>query len=390
MRLFCLGGTGRICREAVLDLAACADVRRITIGDLDEAAGRILLGEIGDPRVDFVRVDVRDPGAAAAAMAGYDAVADGTPIRLNGLSTEAIARAGCSGINLNGFGEEAASGPLFLAKGRVHVAGFGMTPGVTNLMAKQAADRMDRVETVRVSHGAFRPVAFSPAITETTTYEYDPDLPGRVVFEEGRFVKVPPFSRERSIALPPPFGTHPQWIIPHPETRTLAAYLGAKGVGRIEVRGTWPPKNMQLIRTLYDWGFFRNDPVTVKGCTVGIMDAVGAYLQQSPEGRETELYGYALHVQVVGTREGKRVEHVLTHTHPPSDGSVPGWEGLRAYTRCVGIPLGVGARLIAAGRVSAAGVVSPEEAFDPGEVFAELEKRGIRIDERVREVSGPD
>ena len=31
-------------------------------------------------------------------------------------------------------------------------------------------------------------LAFSASITETTTYEYDPALPGRVVFEDGEFL----------------------------------------------------------------------------------------------------------------------------------------------------------------------------------------------------------
>jgi hypothetical protein len=74
-----------------------------------------------------------------------------------------------------------------------------------------------------------------------TTYEYDPDLPGRVVFECGRFIQVPPFARQRDIALPEPFGTHPQWVIPHAETITASDYLKEKGVDLIEVRGTCPP-----------------------------------------------------------------------------------------------------------------------------------------------------
>lgn len=242
---------------------------------------------------------------------------------------------------------------------------------------------MDTVDTVRVSHGALRPIAFSPSITQTTVYEYDPKLPGRVVFEDGEFKQVPPFAREREIPLPEPFGTHPQWIIPHSETRTAHEYLRDKGVRLIEVRGTWPPRNMQLIRALYDWGFMRNDRVSFDGMTFGIMDAVGAYLQQAPEGRETELYGYALHVEVIGEAHGRRKTHVLTHTHPASDGSVKGWERLRAYTRCVGIPMAVGVGLIAAGKVKNTGVVIPEKAFDPGDVFPELARRGIQIHEAM-------
>ncbi|MDI7259537.1 MAG: EamA family transporter [Thermodesulfobacteriota bacterium] len=273
---------------------------------------------------------------------------------------------------------------LFKGHGKTHVPGFGMTPGTTDMMVKYAADQMETVEIVRISHGAFRPIAFSASITETTTYEYDPNLPGRVVYEDGKFIQVPPFARPREIELPEPYGTHSQYIIPHAETKTVAQYLAGKGIRLIEVRGTWPPKNMELIKVLYEWGFMRNDKVKVGSVEVGIMDAIGNYLMKAPEGQTTELYGYALHVEVIGTRDGKKVQHILTHTHPASDGSVKDWEKLRAYTRCVGIPMAIGAQMIASGKVNEKGVVIPEFAFDPQEVFRELEKRQIFIHEKIQ------
>ena len=117
------------------------------------------------------------------------------------------------------------------------------------------------------------------------------------------------------------------------------------------------------------------------------MDAVSAYLMQYPVGRETELYGYALHIDVTGTREGQKVRYLLTHTHPSSDGSVPGWEKLRAYTRCVGIPMAVAAGLIAKGKVKRTGVVMPEFAFEPEEVFRELEKRQILVHIELKDIA---
>ena len=246
-----------------------------------------------------------------------------------------------------------------------------------------AAAQLETVEIARVSHGAYRPIAFSASITETTTYEYDPKLASRVVYEDGEFVQVPPFARPRDIALPPPYGTATQYIIPHAETKTLAKNLAAKGIRQIEVRGTWPQPNMQLIRALYDWGFMRNDKISLHGVEFGIMEAIGAFLMQAPEGRETELYGYSLHVELEGTRDGRRVRHTLWHTHPPSDGSVPEWAGLRAYTRNVGIPMSVGAQMLGKGMVSHHGVLTPEEAFDPAKVFVELAKRDIHIHEKI-------
>ena len=338
---------------------------------------------LSDPRVEFAKVDVRNHSATVARMRGYDVVMDGTTIALNGLSTACIAEAGCHGINLNGFGEEDASDSIFKQHGRSCVPGFGMTPGTTQMMAMHAANQLESVESVRVSHGAYRPIAFSASITETTTYEYDPKLPGRVVYEDGAFLQVPPFARPRDIDLPLPYGAGPEYIIPHAETKTLAKNLAHKGVRLIEVRGTWPQKNMQLIRALYDWGFMRNDTIRLNGQQFGIMEAIAAYLMQSPEGRETELYGYALHVEVVGSRDGKTWQHTLWHTHPASDGSQPGWEKLRAYTRNVGIPMSIGAQMLARGQVKKTGVITPEEAFEPDAVFAELRKRRILVHEKI-------
>ena len=83
-------------------------------------------------------------------------------------------------------------------------------------------------------------------------------------------------------------------------------------------------------------------------------------------------------------RDGKPVCHTLWHTHPRSDGSVPDWAGLRAYTRNVGIPMSIGAQMLGRGLVKMCGVITPEEAFDPTAVFAELVKRDIHMHEEVK------
>ncbi len=383
MRVFCLGGAGRICREAILDVVQHGAAEEIVVGDTDEAAGRAVVAWLNDPRVRFARTDVTDRPRTVAQLRGYDVVMDGLTIALNGPAAAAIAEAGCHGVNLNGFGEERAQDAVLREAGRILVAGFGMTPGVTNLMAMHAANQLDRVEAVRVSHGAFRPVAFSASIAETTRYEYDPSLPGRCVYEDGAFRPVPPFARPRNVRLPEPYGALPEYIIPHNETFCLAESLKDKGVRLIETRGTWPAPNMALVRALYDWGFMRNDRVRLQGVEFGIFDAIAAYLLQSREGTTTPLYGYALHVEVDGWKDGVIRRHTLTHTHPPSDGSVPEWAGLRAYTRNVGIPMGIAADFIGRGLHRGTGVVNPERAFAPAAFFAALALRGMHIHETV-------
>ena len=387
MKILCLGAAGKISRESAYDLVEYSDFEKITIADYNEDAGLEVVKWLDDPRVDFLKIDVNDHQPAVASIKDYDLVMDGTTISLNDRSTACIAAAGVHGINLNGCGAEWEFDRQFSDKGKVCVPGMGMTPGITNLMAKHVADQLETVDTIRISHGAFRPVAFSPAIAETTRVEYDPDLSSRVVYEKGKFIQVPPFARPREIELPPPFGTHTQYIIPHAETMTLPKSLADKQIQLIEVRGTWPPKNMKLIRTLYDWGFMRNDKIEVDGTQVMILDAIAGYLLQSKEGQTTDLYGYALHVEVTGSREGKKYRHILTHTHPASDGSVKGWEKLRAYTRCVAIPMSIGAQMIAHGQVRGSGVMAAEPVFEQLAVFPELAERGIIIHKKIEDIA---
>ncbi|TQQ85147.1 saccharopine dehydrogenase [Peptacetobacter hominis] len=386
MKVFCLGAAGKISRESVLDLVQHSSFEKITIGDYNLEEAKKVAEWLNDDRVDVVHIDVTKVDEAAEIMKGYDVVMDGTQITLNGKSTECIAKAGCHGVNLNGFGEENQWNDLFVEKGKTCVPGFGMTPGTTQMMAMHLANQLDEVDEVYVSHGSFRPIAFSKSITETTTYEYDPALESRVVFENGEFIQVPPFARPREVKLPEPYGMTTQYIIPHSETVTLAEALKDKNVKLIEVRGTWPKQNMNLVRGLYDYGILKNPEIEVNGKKVGLMTLIGDYLVESEEGKNTELFGYSLHIEVVGTKDGVKKRGIIYHTHPASDGSVEGWEGLRSYTRNVGIPLAIAAEILAKGEVEKKGIVIPEYAFKPEEIFEELEKREIYMHEEWTEL----
>jgi len=71
----------------------------------------------------------------------------------------------------------------------------------------------------------------------------------------------------------------------------------------------------------------------------------------------------------------------LKNRHPPMEE----WGGRRAYAKNVGIPLSIGAQMIAEGKVDKLGVLPPEGVFDPEEFFKELAKRGIDIDAKIEQ-----
>ena len=101
MKVLCLGGAGKICREAVYDLVETSDFEQITIADPNQSEAERVVEWLDDSRVDFIRVDINEAEHAVNTMRGYDLVMDGTPISVNSESAACIATAGVPGINLN-------------------------------------------------------------------------------------------------------------------------------------------------------------------------------------------------------------------------------------------------------------------------------------------------
>ena len=180
MKVLCLGGAGRISRESVHDLVEFSDFKTITIGDFNEQAGREVVAWLNNPRVDFRKVDIHDHAATVHIMQDYDIVMDGTTISLNDRSTACIAEAGVHGINLNGFGDEYKYDSIFKRFGKVHVPGFGMTPGITDMMAKYARSKSGSVWFYIIPEGMTQDVVLN-FIDTNDAYDGHPRQVGLVL-----------------------------------------------------------------------------------------------------------------------------------------------------------------------------------------------------------------
>ena len=65
--------------------------------------------------------------------------------------------------------------------------------------------------------------------------------------------------------------------------------------------------------------------------------------------------------KVKSDKDGKDLKIKLGNEHPP----MAEWGGKAAYYKNIGIPLSIGAQMIACGDVEVRGVVLPETAIDP-------------------------
>ncbi len=376
MRVLVLGGAGAVCSETTRDLVRYSDFDEIVIAEYNTAAAERLAAELNDPRLRVVFFDAEDYDGMVRLFQGYDVVVNGLPWKYDLAVTRAAVAAGVHGLDVSTEEDQWSYDEAARAKNLVFIPGVGATPGITNLMAARGARHMDTVDTIDIYFAAFRAPAPAPGLLVTFLWEFDPQTKERTYYQDGQFHPVGPFAGARRVRFHRLIGEQEVVIIPHPETRTLPRTLGARAVA---VRGCFPPHAMRLAKALLENGFYDDRPVRVGEREARALDFLYDLMLALPGTKETPVWAYGLVVDVFGTREGQPVHVRLWNEHPPQEE----WGGSAAYYKNIGIPLSIGAQMIAHGQVKARGVVPPEAALEPEPFFAELAKRGIRIYEKV-------
>jgi lysine 6-dehydrogenase len=379
MRALVLGGAGAVCKETTRDLALYSKYDEIVVADFNMQAATDLVEEIHNPRLKAQFFDAEDYGSMLKLFPSFDVVINGLPWKYDLPVTKACVEVGVNGLDVSTEESQWDFDETAKSKDIVFIPGVGATPGITNAMAKQAADKMDEVDDIQINFAAFRCPAPAPGLLTTFLWEFHPKTESRVYYEEGEFIWVGPFEGLKRIKFPGQIGEQEVCYIPHPETRTMPKSLGAK---RVSVRGCFPPQAMKIGRVMLEWGLYSDDKVTIKGIEASPFDIMYDLLLEVPETKDTPIWAYGLVVDVYGKVKGTPVKDRLWSEHPPQEK----WGGSAAYYKNIAIPLSIGASMITDGEVSARGVVPPESAYDPGRFFEELAKRGIEIHEQFEEL----
>lgn len=372
MRILSLGGAGAVCQHATRDLATFSGFDPIVIGDYNVAAAEKLAAEIGDPRLQVLKVNAEDYDGLVRTFKDFDVILNGLPWKYDLAVTRACVEAGVSGLDVSSEENQWDYDAAAKEKGIVFIPGVGATPGITNAMARRAADQLDEVDEIQINFAAFRCPAPSPGLLITFLWEFHPDTEERLYYKDGQFHWVGPFKGLKTVNFPGPIGEQEVCYIPHPETRTMPRSLGAKAVS---VHGCFPPHAMRLARTMLESGLYSEEKITVKGVETTAFDMMYELLLKLPESKQNPLWAYGLVVEVYGQRDGRDVKIKLWNRHPPMEE----WGGPAAYYKNIAIPLSIGAQMIGRGDVKVRGVVPPETAIDPAIFFGELRKRGIEI-----------
>jgi saccharopine dehydrogenase-like NADP-dependent oxidoreductase len=136
---------------------------------------------------------------------------------------------------------------------------------------------------------------------------------------------------------------------------------------------------MQVMSAMMQAGLLSSRIVSIGGETYPSREVVRRLLQESPVSRENPVWAYGLVVEVSGMRDSQSVRCTYRSQHPPASE----WGGEAAYYKNVGIPLSIGAQLIANGEALVLGVQPPELALPVAPFFQALALRGITVEETV-------
>jgi len=387
MKIIVLGGAGKMGCIAVQDLAGDRRVHQVVIADRDVGQARTVAETIGSPKVSVQPVDLHNRAALAGALKGADVCLNSTVYYTNLPVMEACLEAGVSYTDMGGLfhttRKQLELHERFAEAGLSAVLGMGSAPGVPNVQAHYAAERLDTVETIRVYDGIKPPPAGDVRFTYAVPTIVDEMTMPPMVYRDGEFVAYEPLSELEDYVFTPPIGLLPMHLSLHSEVATLPVTFKDRGVRECFFKiNYWgmAKETVDKIRVLADFGFAGGEPVEVKGQPVVPRDLLVALMSQyvppitdflAPPRSKPPDWTKEIVTEVRGAKGGKGVVYrVGTLT---CKGALP-----------TGVAPARAAIWLAEGRIPP-GVHPPEVVIDPLPFFKELEEREIYTQVSVTE-----
>ncbi len=384
-----LGGAGMMGQGIVRDLLsdrAIAPITEVRICDTARPRMKAMRAEWG-ARITLHDLDVTDATALSGTLAGANLCINAVPTLLGHQMPifEAALDARVDYVDLGGLGtftvKQMAWADRFRDAGVVAVLGVGSDPGLSNMICRAVADRLDTIEAINLYWaaefvGPENPVLCPPYSVSTVLAEY---AHPSTQFLNGQHVRCAPQTGHETIDLPEPWGTCTFMYSPHSEQLTvpLAPGIADKGIAEFTWKLHLPHREHEAWTGLVKAGFGSFDrPVTVNGHAVSPLDFLNALIarnmaenaERMPAQQSHEIH-FAIGRGTIGGKAATVRCEVVLHPDPLYDGYIDAGTSMNAS---------IAAQLILT-TPRRPGVHAPESYFDPGAYFAEGCKRKFDI-----------
>ncbi|MBW8301562.1 MAG: saccharopine dehydrogenase NADP-binding domain-containing protein [Hydrogenophaga sp.] len=389
-----LGGAGFMGAGIVRDLVSdrtIVDITKIRVCDAARDKMEALKEELGDARLELVDLNVTDPAALNAAIAGADICINCVPTLLGFQMAifEAALAAKVPYIDLGGLGtftvKQLAEHDRFKAAGVTAVIGVGADPGMSNVICRAVADELDEIDKINLYWAAElvgdeNPVLIPPYSVSTVLAEYAHES---TQFYDGKHVTCPPMSGSEFLDLPEPWGRCEFMHSPHSEQLTvpLADGIKEKGIKEFSWKLHLPHREHEAWVGLVKAGFGDfNDPVEVGCVKVRPLDVLNKVIERNIKKNAAKIPAqdsHEIHFAIgKGRKNGVETTVTVEVVVKPNAMYAP------YVDACTSMNGSIAAQLILA-NPKRPGVWAPEEYFDVAAYFRELEKRKFIINKRV-------
>jgi saccharopine dehydrogenase-like NADP-dependent oxidoreductase len=379
VKIVVLGGAGKMGCISVQDLAGDRRVGEVVIADWDLGQARTVAEMINNSKVSIQQVDVTDHDVLIGVLRGADACLNATVYYFNLQVMEACLEARVPYTDMGGLfhttRRQLELSDRFAEAGLSAVLGMGSAPGVPNVQARYAAERLDTVESIGIYDGIKPPPPDDVRFTYAVPTIVDELTLAPMVYRDGEFVACEPLSEFEDYCFTPPIGLLPMHLSLHSEIATLPVTFQDKGVKECFFKiNYWgmAKETVEKIRVLADFGFAGREPVEVGGQQVAPRDLLVALMSKyvpsiseflAPPKNQPPDWTKEIVTEVRGTKDGSAmIYRVGTLT---CKGALP-----------TGVAPARAAIWLAEGRIPP-GVHPPEAVIEPEPFFRELEEREI-------------
>jgi len=374
MNILFVGGCGKQARPAIDRLLAGDVFGGFVIGDINIELANQLVEELGDPRVSARKIDAFDHDGMVKVMSDVDVVMNCSgPYHL--LGVRVLKAAIDAGRNFVDYCDDVKPTLEMLElteqaekKGITAIIGLGASPGYLNLIAREAADRLDETREINMYWCIGKGEPEGPAVLDHTFDIMDGDI---LQFLDGEEVLVPGLSgTEEEVDMPADYGRLPTAYVGHPEPVTLPRFI--PGLQKVVSKYAATPDELGFFQGLRDLGLLRKEPITVKGQQVSPRDLL-VTLMASADDHElapADIEKSAVLMDVKGTLDGE--ERILRYTI------------VGHMAPLTSIPTAIGAELLARGEITEKGVLPPEACVPPEAILTPMSDEGhVELERQV-------
>lgn len=390
-------GTGGVGRTLASELRADARVESLLLVDQVGERAKVLAGLRGRVSVEAKQLDVSMVEALARALKSCDVAVNATLPKHNLGIMRAALEAGCDYLDLAAAGPREPGGrpgileqldlhEAFRAAGRTALLSMGLDPGISNVLAREAADRLDAVDAIRIRSGG---VVNLPGFAAFPMYSREAFLADILVpptvWVDGKLEAREILGGEEEFEFPPPVGRQRTFLISHEEVKTLPRYLG-KEVGRVDFKYALDPHLARALLALDAVGFLDSRRVVRLGGQLVPFRKVLLAAFPEPSALVLPLEGTkALTVEVEGSKGGERRCHRtdITLSHQEANRR----RGTTAVYYLTAVAAAIGVGLLHERALPGPGVYPPE-VLDPARVLQEWTARDLPVERSERAVAG--